>query len=190
MLAVLDSFPVVVFLWEVLGWRFGSCACIDVCVCFCVCVFLVVVAVWLSGDVAGCVAVMKDIPARCHLWEPGYPTISYSCRGWSLKPDLFQSHLSEPQSTICLCPCVLFSESSAYPQCSTCQKSEKKRGKTGKKEKGRFRENMIGLTKRKKFKEERERERERMRESHRWAQIKKATGRASRDTLKGKPWGE
>lgn len=27
----------------------------------------------------------------------------------------------------------------------------------------------------------------RMRESHRWVQIKKATGRASRDTLKGKP---
>lgn len=29
-----------------------------------------------------------------------------------------------------------------------------------------------------------------MRESHRRVQIKGATGRASRDTLKGKPWGE
>lgn len=45
---------------------------------------------------------------------------------------------------------------------------------------GRFRGNKIGVTNKK-------RESERMRKSLRWVQIKKATGGASRDTVKGKP---
>ncbi len=77
-------------------------------VCVKLCVPLVAAALGFSRDVAGCVAVMKDIAAWCHLWEA--TALVFPPAG----EDGVLNQICS--SSTCQSLCVCFSRRSVFPE--------------------------------------------------------------------------